>query len=58
MNIYEIGYIQNIPPYGECHTTKFVKATNEELAKKAASIILKVPEAEIDVIRKIKIINE
>ena len=58
MNIYEIGYIQNIPPYGECHTTKFVKAMDEELAKKAASVILNIPEAKIEVIRKIKIINE
>lgn len=57
MSIYEIGYNQNIAPYGLCHTTRYVKAKDEKEAKEIASKILHISKCEIEVIQKLEIIN-
>lgn len=57
MNIYQIGYTQNVVPYGNMHTTKFVKANNEKEAIEIASKLLNIPRKDISVIFKVECIN-
>lgn len=57
MNIYQIGYTQNVVPYGNMHTTKFVKASNENEAIEIASKLLNIPRKDISVIFKVECIN-
>lgn len=57
MNIYQIGYTQLVVPFGNMHTTKYVKANNEKEAIEIASKLLNIPKEDISVIFKVECIN-
>lgn len=57
MKIYEVSYTTSIPCYGDCNTTKYVKANSEKEALKIANSLIHDNKDEIRIINELKTIN-